>query len=164
VPKIATVDQIRLYLQALRDAPLRIRACTAGLDETRLRAAPAPKEWSAVEIMAHVRGSAEARTRTIHKMLALDNPKLAYVSPRGWVKKQKYDTLSFAENFRAYQVERANLIGVLEGLTSEQWNRSATMAGKANSLTVFSEAMGIAMHDMAHCNQLETMFSSRKPE
>jgi hypothetical protein len=159
-----TEAQIREYLQSLNEAPRRIAACTQGLDEIRLKTAPAPDEWSAEEIMAHVRGSAEARTRTIHKMLALDNPRLPYVSPRGWVRKQKYDTLSFAENFRAYQVERADLIRVLQGLSLDQWNRSATFTGKSSASTVFDQAMSMAQHDLDHCNQLETMFPSHQPE
>lgn len=162
MPNTATEAGIRQYLQNLSDAPLRIAACTAGLDETHLNTPPAPNEWSAAEIMGHVRGAADARTRTIHKLLTLDNPKLPYLSPRAWVKKQKYDTLSFAENFHAYQVERANLIRVLQELTVEQWNRSATMTGKAYIVTVFGEVMGIAMHDISHCEQLEAMFPSNK--
>jgi hypothetical protein len=158
MPETMTEAGIKQCLERLIDAPLRIAACTAGWDEKRLTTPPAPGEWSATEIMEHVRGSAEARTRTIQKILASDNPRIPYTSPRGWAKKYKYDQLSFAENFQAYQAERANLIGVLQGLTSEQWNRSGTFTGNAKTVTVFDTATSMANHDTAHCEQLEAIF------
>ena len=66
--------------------------------------------------------------------------------------------MTFAENFRGYQAERAILIPVLQGLTLAQWNRAATFTGKAKTTTVFDEMKSMAQHDTAHCNQLETMF------
>ncbi|MEO8395932.1 MAG: hypothetical protein ABI700_23255, partial [Chloroflexota bacterium] len=84
------------------------------------------------------------------------------ISPRGWSKKYKYDTLSFGENFQAYQRERANLLGILQGLSVEQWSRSATFTGKAKTTTVFDTLMSLANHDLEHCQQLETMFPSRE--
>lgn len=161
MPKQVTEAGILQHLQSLIEAPQRIAACTAGLDETRLRIPPAPGEWSAAEIMVHVRGSAEARTRMIQKMLTLDNTRIPYVSPRGWAKKYQYDRLSFAVNFQAYQVERAKLIGVLQKLTLEQWNRSTTFTGKAKTFTVFDVAVSMANHDTEHCNQLEAMFPAK---
>ncbi len=161
MPKTVTEAEIKQYLQSLIEAPQRIAACTAGLDETGLKTPPAPKEWSAQEIMGHVRGCAEVWTRSIGDMLALDCPQLTYVAPREWVKKQKYMRLGFAENYHAYQVERDTLIRVLQGLTVEQWNRSATFIGKFNTFTVFGEVMRMALHDLDHCNQLETMFPSQ---
>ena len=74
MPETMTEAGIKQYLQALIDAPQRIAACISGLDEARLTTPPAPNEWSAAEIMEHVRGSAEARTRRIEKILALDTP------------------------------------------------------------------------------------------
>ena len=164
VPKQVTEAQIREYLHTLSDAPQRIFACTQGLDELRLKTPPASKEWSAAEIMGHVRGAAEVWTRSIHDMITRDSPQLTYVAPRDWVKKQQYMKLSFAENLEAYRAERENLMRVLQGLTLAQWNRSATFVGKFNTFTVFGEVRRMALHDLDHCDQLEAMFLSDKHE
>lgn len=158
MPETMTEAGIRQSLQRLIDAPQRIAACVAGWDAQQLTTPPAPGEWSATEIMQHVRGSAEARTRTIQKLLALDNPRIPYLSPRGWAKKHKYDQLSFAENFQAYKAERASLIGSLQGLTTEQWNRAGSFTGNAKTVTVFDTVVSMANHDTEHCAQLEALF------
>lgn len=158
MPKKVNAAQIQDYLQALTAAPQRIAACTAGLDEVRLALAPAPDAWSAVEILAHVRGCADVWSYSIYAMLFLDHPVLAFIHPRDWTKKQGYAALSFEENFRAYQIGRAHLVRILTGLTFEHWDRSGRFSGKANTYTVFGETMRMALHDADHCAQLEAMF------
>ena len=156
--KKITEDQIRLHLRTLVEAPQRISACTRGLDEARLRMAPAPDEWSVVEIMAHVRGCAEVWSYSIYAMLVLDNPELTFFHPRDWSKKLGYASLPFAENFQAYKLGRDNLVRILDGLPFEAWGRSARFTGKTNPYTVFGETLRMARHELDHCQQLETMF------
>jgi len=156
--KIATEAQITTHLQTLTEAPQCILDCTAEMDELQLKTAPAPGEWSIVEIMAHVRGSAEVWSNSIYAMLSQEKPQLTYIHPRTWVKKQGYPKLSFAENFQAYKVERDNLLHTLRGLSFEDWGRSATFTGKVNTFTVFGETMRMALHEADHCQQLQKTF------
>lgn len=161
MPKQVTEAGIRQHLQILIDAPQRIAVCTAGLDETRLSTPPAPKEWSAAEIIGHVRGCSEVWMYSIYAMLVLDAPELAYIHPRDWSKTLNYSRLSFAENYQAYKVGRDALVRVLQGLTLTDWDRSARFTGKVNTFTIYGEAMRMALHDLDHCNQLETMFPAK---
>jgi hypothetical protein len=91
-------------------------------------------------------------------MLTLDKPQLAYIHPREWTQKLGYAALSFADNFEAYRIGRANLLRILGGLSFEDWNRSATFIGKANVYTIFGETLRMAEHDLDHSQQLEAMF------
>jgi hypothetical protein len=159
MPKIITEAGITTHLQTLRETPSRIAALIEGKTEADLRLAPAPKEWSTVEILAHLRACADVWGYTIYAMYMLDNPQLAFIHPRDWTKKMGYMKLPFAENFLAFQVERKNLHRILEKLSFEAWGRSARFIGKANTQTIFSQAMRMALHELDHCNQLETMFS-----
>ena len=158
--KIATEAEINTHLQTLTETPQRILACANGLDEMRLETPFAPDEWSIVEILAHVRGAADVWSYSIYAMLTVDNPKLPYLHPRVWTKKQGYARLSFAENFEAFKVGRNNLVRVLSGLSLKDWGRSATIKGKVATYTVFGETMRMALHDADHCNQLETIVKS----
>ena len=51
-----TIEQI---LTLLAEAPPRIAALTAGLAPAQLHAAPNPGEWSANEVLAHLRACAD---------------------------------------------------------------------------------------------------------
>jgi hypothetical protein len=155
MPKKITEAQIREHLQTLRATPQRIATYTEGLDERRLSTPPAPGEWSVVEILAHLRGCADVWSYSIYAMLTLDSPELAHIHPRDWTKKQNYSTLTFTENFQAFKVGRDNLVRILEGLSFEEWGRSARFIGKANIYTIFGETMRMALHEVDHNHQLE---------
>ena len=159
MPKKITDSGIKTHLQTLRDTPQRIATLIEGKTETDLRLASAPKEWSAVENLAHLRACADVWGYTIYAIYMLDTPQLAFIHPRDWTKKMGYTRLTFEENFLAFRVERKNLIRILEKLTFEEWGRSASFIGKANTQTIFSQTMRMALHELDHCNQLEAMFS-----
>jgi hypothetical protein len=160
MPKKITQEQITVYLQTLCETPQRIETIIGDSDETRLRTPFVSGEWSAVQILAHLRGCAEVWSYTIYAMLILDNAELAYIHPRDWVKKLDYEKLSFEENFTAFKIERSNLIRMLEKLTFEDWGRSASFIGRANTQTIFSQTMRMALHELDHCKQLEAMFAT----
>ena len=155
MPKKVSQPQIVTSLHTLRETPLRLAAWTAGMDETRLRAAPEPNEWSMVEILAHIRAAAEVWSYSIYAMLTLESPALAHVHPRDWMKTLGYARLSFAENLGAFRVERENLLRVLGGLSPADWDRSASFTGKKNSTTIFGEMLRMALHEADHWAQFE---------
>lgn len=160
MPKKITEAGIKEYLQTLSKTPGRIAAATSGHDETRLRTPPTPGEWSAVQILAHLKSSADVWAYSIYAMLTLDNPQLADIHPRAWAKIQKYEKVTFAETLLAFEVERRNLLRILHGLSFEDWGRSSTFIGKVNTFTIFGQTMRMAMHDLDHCQQIEAMFAS----
>ena len=160
MPETITDAKISLYLQTLTETPQRIAARTTGIDEVRLKTKPAPGEWSPVEILAHLRGCADVWSYSIYAMLTLDEPQLAFIHPRNWTKMQGYDGLSFVENLRAFEVERKNLLRILQSLSFEAWGRRTWFIGKANVHTIFDETHRMATHEAEHCNQLEAILFS----
>lgn len=158
MPQKITEAGIKEHLQTISEAPGRIAAATKGVDETRLRTPPAPGEWSAVQVLAHLKSSADVWAYSIYAMLTLDSPQLADIHPRAWAKIQKYETLPFAELFLAFEVEHKNLVRILRRLSFEDWGRTSTFIGKVNTFTIFSQTMRMAMHDLDHCQQIEAMF------
>ena len=162
MPKdVITEARIALHLQTLRQTPQCIAACTAGLDEQRLRTAPLPKEWSPVEVLAHLRGCAEVWSYSIYAMLTLDNPELAHIHPRDWAKKLGYAKLSFGENFQAFEAGRKSLLRVLEGLPFAAWECSTRFIGRHNAFTIFGETGRMALHEAQHCEQIEAILLSK---
>lgn len=148
------VEQI---LTMLRAGPPRLAAATAGLPPALLRARPAPDEWSANEVLAHLRSCADMWGRAIETMIAEDAPTIRAINPTTWINSTDYLDLDFQASLQAFASQRSELLAILEALPSEGWARSGTVtgAGKALQRTVHSYAQWLARHERPHLKQIE---------
>jgi hypothetical protein len=154
MPRIKiTPAEIEKYLALLAATPERIAALTAGLDEARLRWSPSKKDWSVVEILAHLRACETVWTFSIYAMLSENNPALPLLDERRWAKAARYADASFADSFQQFSLKRAELLNALRHLPEEAWSRSATIEGRTH--TVFSQSRRMALHEQEHAAQLE---------
>ena len=78
-----SIEQI---LSMLAAAPPRLAALTADVAPALLQTRPGPEEWSATEVLAHMRACADMWGNAIMAMLAEDHPTLRAVNPRTWIK------------------------------------------------------------------------------
>lgn len=140
----------------LADAPRRIAALTKGLSEAQLHRAPERGEWSANEVLAHLRACADTRGGAIHTILASDHPTFRAVNPRTWLEETDYLDLAFRPSLRAFTRQRAGLVGVLKALPRKGWSRAATVTGAGRPLerTVLEYAAWVAVHERPHLKQL----------
>ena len=150
---LSTPEQV---LTLLADTPRRLEALTAGLAPDQLRAAPAPGEWSANDVLAHLRSCADMWGGAIATMLAEDHPTLRAVNPRTWIERTDYPDLEFRPSLHAFAAQRAGLLAVLEPLPPEGWERAATVtgAGKPLERTVLFYARWLASHERPHVKQV----------
>lgn len=148
-----TIEQV---LALLTETPARIEALTAGLSPAQSRAAPSQDEWSANDVLAHLRACADVWGDCIATMLAEDAPMLRAVNPRAWIKKTNYPDLEFQPSLRAFAAQRAKLLATLESLPREAWSRTATVTGAGSVLrrTVLSYAERMARHERPHVKQI----------
>jgi hypothetical protein len=154
-----TVEQVLTMLAA---GPSRIAALTADMPPTLLQARPTPDEWSANEVLAHLRACGEMWGKYIMAMLAEDRPTLRTINPRTWIKSTDYLEQAFQPSFQAFATQRAELLAVLESSPPEGWLRGATMrgAGKTLERTVLSYAQSLASHERLHIKQIERIVST----
>ncbi len=108
-----TTEEILTLLSA---APPRIATLTAGLRPRQLRVAPQPGEWSANDVLAHLRACADVWGDCIAAMLAQDRPTLRAVNPRTWIRGTDYPEQEFQRSLRAFMDQRADLLALLEPL------------------------------------------------
>jgi hypothetical protein len=148
-------NQIEPVLLLLAETPVRIAAATAGQTVIRLSQPLAPGEWSAAEIMGHLRGCADVWPATIREMLRQNEPVLPLHPPRAWVKKKGYARLDFHASLQVFTTERAELLRLIQPLPAEAWGRGALIDGRRH--TVFSQARRLALHEQVHCAQLEAL-------
>jgi hypothetical protein len=144
-------------LTLLADAPPRIGALTARLSPAEARTAPGEGEWSANEVLAHLRACSDVWGGCIARIVADDYPTLRAVNPRTWIKRKNYPRLDFGTSLRAFGRQRAELLAVLEKLPPEDWSRAAkvTGAGKPLERTVLFYANWLARHERRHVDQIE---------
>ena len=148
-----TTEQV---LALLAQTPSRIAALTAGLTPAQLCTVPKQGEWSANDVLAHLRSCADVWGNCIAAILAQDRPTLRAVNPRTWIKQTDYPELDFGPSLRSFTTQRAGLLAVLDPLPSESWARAATVTGAGRVLerTVFSYAQWLAGHEQPHIKQI----------
>ena len=152
--KPRTAEQIVTLLAA---APVRIAEVTAGMAPADLRTAPAPAEWSANDVLAHLRACADVWGDCIAVMLAEDSPTIRAINPTTWIDRTDYRELEFAPSLHAFTEQRAALRRVLEPLSADGWSRGGTVTGAGRPLTrtVLSYARWMAEHERPHLKQIQ---------
>ncbi len=154
-PSLPTAE----LLTALSETPGRLAELTAGLSASQLRSAPAPGEWSATEVLAHLRSCADVWGRAIATILREDKPTIRAVNPRTWIEGTNYRDLEFQPSLLAFTRQRSTLMKLLRPLDARLWSRSAIITGVGAPLrwTVDFYAQRMAHHEGVHLKQIGQM-------
>jgi hypothetical protein len=141
----------------LAAAPSRIAQSTDGLTEAQLHDAPLPGEWSANEVLAHLRSCGDIWGGYMMTILDQDKTRIRAINPRTWIKSTDYPVQKFRPSLRSFTTQRAELLNVLESLKPRAWLRTAivTGAGKPLELSVLSYAQRMAVHERPHLKQIQ---------
>lgn len=152
---LLSVDEIMAILPA--SVP-RIAALIDGLGEDQLRALPEPGEWSANDLLAHLRASQDVLGRNIMRIVQEERAAWRRLSPREWQRKSGYNGSEFAPAFEAFATARTELLSVLEAMRPADWERVAVVT-LAPGRTVEQSARffgdWLAAHERAHLAQME---------
>ena len=76
---------IEQVLTLLAATPPRIAGLAAGSSPAQLHSAPNQDEWSANDVLAHLRACADMWGTCMMAILAQDRPTLRAVNPRTWI-------------------------------------------------------------------------------
>jgi hypothetical protein len=152
--KSLTIEQNLILLEG---TPTWIANMTVGLAPAQLRWSPGPGEWSARDVLAHLRACSDMWGRYIVKILDEDHPTYKAISPRTWIKKTDFLEQEFLPSLEAFTIQRARLLAVLKPLPPEAWSRTALVkgAGKPRERSVRTYAQWLANHERSHFNQFE---------
>jgi hypothetical protein len=153
------IEQILTLLAA---APARLAGLTEGLPPAQLLAPPEPGEWSARDVLAHMRACADMWGKCLAEILSEDRPTIKAVNPTTWIKQTNYREQAFQPSLQAFTAQRAELLAVLKPLAPAAWSRSATVtgAGKPRVRTVYTYAQWLANHERPHIKQIERIVNS----
>lgn len=156
--KVAPAE-IEKFLKLLTKTPQRIASASRGLKNPRLHLKASKEDWSANDVLAHLRSCADVWGKSIMLMISQDHPTLRYMSPRTWIRKTDYREQEFHPSLKAFTKQRRELLKVLKALEIEDWSRGATFTATTNGRkeTVFSYVRRMAQHENEHCEQLESL-------
>jgi hypothetical protein len=159
--RLLTIEQV---LTLLAETPVRIAELTADLAPAQLRTAPNQDEWSANDVLAHLRSCADVRGGCIMAMIAEDRPTLRAINPLTWIKQTDYLDLEFRPSLDSFAKQRAELLAALEPLPPGGWARSATVtgAGKPLERTVQFYGDWLARHERPHVEQIEQIVDAMR--
>ena len=146
-------------LTMLAAAPAHLAALTADLAAEQLHAAPAPGEWSANGVLAHLRSCADIWGDCMRTILIQERPTLRAVNPTTWIEQTNYREVPFHLSLQAFTSQRTELLTVLTPLLPEAWSRSATVtgAGKPLERTVHFYAQWLTRHERPHLKQIQSL-------
>ena len=152
--KPLTIEQ---NLTMLAATPSRIAELTKGMSLAQLVTSPEPDEWSARDVLAHLRACSDMWGKYILKILNEDHPTFKAVNPTTWIKSTNYLALAFQPSLEAFTAQRTKLLAVLKPLPPKDWSRTATVtgAGKPRERTVRTYAQWLANHERSHFKQFE---------
>lgn len=161
--KILTHEQI---LSMLESGPPRLAATTAGLEPAQLQMSPSPGEWSANDVLAHLRSCADVWGSCIDTILTQKSPTIRAVNPRTWINSTDYLEQDFRHSLQAFSSQRTALLKLLVSLPKKSWSRQAavTGAGKALERTVHFYAQWLATHERPHIKQIERIADAMRAQ
>jgi hypothetical protein len=102
--KSLTTEQV---LTLLAEAPPRLAALTADLPPAQLHPPPGLDEWSANDVLAHVRSCADVWGKCIMTIIAEDAPTIQAVNPTTWIKQTNYPELEFQSSLCSFAAQLA---------------------------------------------------------
>jgi hypothetical protein len=146
------IDQ---QLTILTETPRRIAEVTVDVPEAVLQTSPSG-EWSANEVLAHLRSCADVWGGNMARILTEDTPTWKAVNPRKWIESTDYASLQFRSSLRAFDAQRTELLAALHAMGPTGWSRSAIVTGGGSPLrlTTLDFAQRLARHERPHVKQI----------
>ena len=153
----ADMHTIEKVLTLLAETPPRIVALTANLNTDQLHTPLHPDEWSARDVLAHLRSCGDVWSDCIVTILNEDRPTIRAINPRTWITRTDYHQQAFQRLLDAFLKRRTELLAILEPLPPPDWFRSATVTGAGKTLerTVLFYAKWLAEHERSHIKQFK---------
>ena len=113
---------------------------------------PDATNWSAKEVICHIRDTEESFMARFETILAMDEPKFLPVEPDRWAADRQYLRNDAAEALATFRARRDESLKFLLGLRPEQWERGGIHATRGR-MTVKDFVGLMVWHDDNHLDQ-----------
>jgi hypothetical protein len=149
----------REMIEALRATPETLKALLNSAAEAQIRhGRDGDENWSAVEVICHLRDTEEIILRRMRTMRDDEDPVISGFDQEGLARERDYAAddphtalAAFAEFRRQHTVE-------LEALTAGQWERTGQHT-TLGTVTIFNHTLHMVWHDAIHMAQVARQLS-----
>jgi hypothetical protein len=152
---MADTEEINTLIARLDVSPSRFAAALAQLEAADSVENVWPGEWSAAEVLAHVRASQDIMEPRIFAILVRDNPTLLAFDDRKWAEAARFSSIAPLESLDNMRQRRKELIRALRGAAPADWERTGTHEAKGPQ-SVLQIARAIADHEAEHLEQINS--------
>jgi hypothetical protein len=149
-------DEVSDLLNRLAAVPARIGRAVARLSDTDKHLSSSNSEWSASQILAHLRASDDILSHRLYAILTRDNPVLPAYDERRWVEIAGYLQADVELSLNVFTLRRAELVTMLRQVAREDWQRLGNHEIKG-AISLFQVATALLEHEEEHCVQLEAL-------
>jgi hypothetical protein len=147
------IDEHAEILKVLRAAPVVARALTQDVPDAALRRRPAPGEWAAVEVIAHIADVDERAHARVVRMLAEDIPYLPAYNQDELAERSRYLERVPAAELDRYDRSRERHLALLTSLPESAWQRRGIHEA-AGEMTVAMYELHVGAEDVDHLAQI----------
>jgi DinB family protein len=150
-PSMASLEEQMVRMERAADD---FERAIAGVDDALLSRRPDDANWSAREVICHVRDIEESFMARLQIIMLMNEPKFLPVEPDRWAEERQYQRNDAMEALQAFRARRDESLKFLRGLKVEQWERGGIHATRGHmSIKDFVGLM--AWHDDNHLDQLK---------
>ena len=146
-------------LDRLRSTALDLVSLVSGADPGPLRRAPAPGEWPAAVVVAHLADAElvySVRARTI---LAVDRPFLAAFDEQAWAARAAGLDADVRDTLQRWRLLRDANVRLFASLDEGEWAREGVHEERG-PITLADLAGILAAHDRAHLDQIRAALAA----
>ena len=148
---MSNYDELMAQLVGTAD---KYSAVIGGLSAEALKKRPDEKNWSAVEILCHMRDTDESFFYRFQTILAVDEYKFPTADADRLASDRQYIRNDAIEALSAFRKRREENIELLKTLIPEQWER-AGIHPKRGRMTITNIVELMVRHDSDHLEQLK---------
>ena len=131
-----------------------LAAAIRGQTDAAVSKRPDAKNWSAKEVVCHLRDTEEYFMLRLGMALTMDDPKFPPPEQERWVEERQYRRHDAGEAVEAFRRRRAESLDFFRKLSPAEWQRGgiSTVRGR---MTIEDHAAVMAWHDDNHLDQLK---------
>jgi hypothetical protein len=167
-------------LSRLQRTPDDLGRAIADKPDAELGRRPDARNWSAKEIVCHLRDVEELFQIRFHTMVALDEPRILVLGasandlepwriggpiahpldPVRWAEERQYLRNDAREALAAFQRRRGEVLALLRSLSPAEWQRGGVHLSRGR-LTIADWVASLAAHDDNHLDHLARALEGR---
>ena len=167
-------------LGRLERTPAELETAISGKSDAELARRPDAGNWSAKEIVCHLRDVEELFQTRFHTIVAIDEPRILVLGatpsglspwriggaighpldPDRWAEERQYLRNDAREALAAFHRRRTEVLALLRSLSSVEWQRGGIHLSRGR-LTLGDWVASLAAHDDNHLDQLRRTLEGR---